>query len=112
MKEVIAMRKFVAPEIVFGVGSSLLAGQYAENFGVNKALIVTDPGIVYCSWVTDVQDSLEKAGVETVLFSEVSENPRDTEVMKGAEVYMENGCDSLIAVGGGAPWTARKGLVL
>lgn len=110
MKEVIAMRKFVAPELIFGVGSSLLAGQYAENFGVNKALIVTDPGIVSCSWVTDVQNSLHKAGVEVVLFSEVSENPRDVEVMKGAELYMENGCDCIVAVGGGSPIDCAKGI--
>lgn len=110
MKEVIAMRKFVAPEIVFGVGSSTLAGQYAENFGVNKALIVTDPGIVRCSWVSGVKDSLERAGVDTVLFSEVSENPRDTEVMKGAEIYLETGCDCIVAVGGGSPMDCAKGI--
>ncbi len=104
------MRKFVAPELIFGVGSSTLAGQYAENFGVNKALIVTDPGIVKCSWVTAVKNSLERAGVETVLFSEVSENPRDTEVMKGAEIYHENGCDCIVAVGGGSPMDCAKGI--
>ncbi len=110
MKEVIAMRKFVAPELIFGVGSSLLAGQYAENFGVKKALIVTDPGIVNCSWVSEVQDSLHKGGVETVLFSDVSENPRDVEVMKGAELYMETGCDCIVAVGGGSPMDCAKGI--
>ncbi|WP_432736884.1 alcohol dehydrogenase-like regulatory protein ErcA [Maridesulfovibrio sp. FT414] len=110
MKEVIAMRKFVAPELIFGVGSSLLAGQYAENFGVRKALIVTDPGIVKCSWVTAVKNSLEKSGVETVVFSEVSENPRDDEVMRGTEIYHENGCDCIVAVGGGSPMDCAKGI--
>lgn len=110
MKEVIAMRKFVAPELIFGVGSSLLAGQYAENFGVNKALIVTDPGIVDCSWVTGVRDSLERSGVESVIFSDVSENPRDVEVMKGTDLYLEKGCDCIVAVGGGSPMDCAKGI--
>lgn len=110
MKEVLAMRKFVAPELVFGVGSSKLAGQYAENFGVRRALIVTDPGIVGCSWVTGVQKSLEDAGIETFIFSNVSENPRDVEVMQGAEFYLENRCDCIIAVGGGSPMDCAKGI--
>nr|WP_034623783.1 alcohol dehydrogenase-like regulatory protein ErcA [Maridesulfovibrio hydrothermalis] len=104
------MRKFVAPELIFGVGSSKLAGQYAENFGVNKALIVTDPGIADCPWVAAVQESLHKSGVETVVFSDVSENPRDVEVMKGADLYIEKGCDSIIAVGGGSPMDCAKGI--
>ncbi|WP_419779068.1 alcohol dehydrogenase-like regulatory protein ErcA [Maridesulfovibrio sp.] len=110
MKEVLAMRKFVAPELVFGVGSSKLAGQYAENFGVSRALIVTDPGIVGCSWVKGVQESLEDAGIETFIFSNVSENPRDVEVMQGAEFYLENRCDCIIAVGGGSPMDCAKGI--
>ncbi|WP_320169440.1 alcohol dehydrogenase-like regulatory protein ErcA [Maridesulfovibrio sp.] len=104
------MRKFVAPEIIFGVGSSLLAGQYAENFGVRRALIVTDPGIVNCSWVHAVQESLQRSGVETVVFSNVSENPRDTEVMSGADIYLENDCDCIVAVGGGSPMDCAKGI--
>nr|WP_203544997.1 alcohol dehydrogenase-like regulatory protein ErcA [Desulfovibrio sp. JC010] len=104
------MRKFVAPELVFGVGSSKLAGQYAENFGVSRALIVTDPGIVGCSWVKAVKHSLEDAGIEVFIFSEVSENPRDVEVMRGAELYLENRCDCIIAVGGGSPMDCAKGI--
>ncbi|WP_421902604.1 alcohol dehydrogenase-like regulatory protein ErcA [Maridesulfovibrio sp.] len=110
MKEVLAMRKFVAPELVFGVGSSKLAGQYAENFGVSRALIVTDPGIVECSWVKAVEKSLIDAGIETYIFSEVSENPRDVEVMRGADFYLENRCDCIIAVGGGSPMDCAKGI--
>lgn len=110
MKEVLEMRKFVAPELVFGVGSSQLAGQYAENFGVTRALIVTDPGIVDCSWVRAVEKSVEDAGIETFIFSEVSENPRDVEVMRGAEFYLENRCDCIIAVGGGSPIDCAKGI--
>ncbi|WP_320008851.1 alcohol dehydrogenase-like regulatory protein ErcA [Maridesulfovibrio sp.] len=110
MKEVLAMRKFVAPELVFGVGSSKLAGQYAENFGVSRALIVSDSGIVECSWVKGVRESLEDAGIETFVFSNVSENPRDVEVMEGAEFYLENRCDCIIAVGGGSPMDCAKGI--
>ncbi|WP_031479187.1 alcohol dehydrogenase-like regulatory protein ErcA [Maridesulfovibrio frigidus] len=110
MKQVLEMRKFVAPELIFGPGSALLAGQYAENFGVSKALIVTDPKIKDCNWVISVRESLEKAGIETCTFSDVSENPRDVEVMKGADFYRDNHCDCIVAVGGGSPMDCAKGI--
>ncbi|MBI9110567.1 alcohol dehydrogenase-like regulatory protein ErcA [Maridesulfovibrio ferrireducens] len=110
MKEVMAMRKFVAPELVFGAGSALLAGQYAENFGARRALMVTDPGVLHCRWIADVKDSLNRAGIETFVFSDVSENPRDVEVMKGAEFYKENNCDCIVAVGGGSPMDCAKAI--
>ena len=37
------LRKFVAPEIIFGVGALQLAGQYGRNLGGSKALIVFRP---------------------------------------------------------------------
>ena len=39
------IRKFVAPEIIFGVGALELVGRYAVNFGANRVFIVTDVGI-------------------------------------------------------------------
>ncbi len=32
------LRKFVAPELVFGLDARLLAGRYAKNFGAQKVL--------------------------------------------------------------------------
>ena len=40
------LRKFLAPEIIFGVGALHLAGQYGRNLGGSKALVVSDPGVL------------------------------------------------------------------
>ena len=40
------LRKFVAPEFVFGVGARKLVGRYAANFGAHKVLVVTDAGVI------------------------------------------------------------------
>ena len=53
------LRKFVAPEFVFGVGARFLAGQYAHNFGARKVLIVTDPGVTAVGWTDDIKQSLD-----------------------------------------------------
>ena len=104
------LRKFLAPESVFGLGAGRLAGQYARNLSARRVLLVTDPGVARQSWFPDIVASLDVAGVEHVLFDGVHPNPRDLEVMNGAEVYRENGCDAVVAVGGGSPMDCAKGI--
>lgn len=104
------LRKFVAPEFVFGVGAIDLVGQYASNFGAEKVLIVTDPGVVSAGWCDRVNKSLEEAGVSSLIFADVSPNPKDVEVMAGADFYLQNQCDLIVAVGGGSPMDCAKGI--
>lgn len=104
------LRKFVAPEFIFGVGARDLTGQYAKNFGAQKALVVTDPGVIAAGWTADVTASLEAADVLFTIFDQVSPNPRAEEVMAGADVYHCEGCDVIVAVGGGSPLDCAKGI--
>ena len=104
------MRKFVAPEFVFGVGSAGLAGTYASNLGARKCLVVTDPHLIDTEAPAPVLDSLRAAGIPYSVFSGVSPNPKDREVMEGAAAYAREGCDCLVAVGGGSPMDCAKGI--
>jgi hypothetical protein len=70
------LRKFVAPEVVFGVGSLHLAGQYGRNLGGSKALVVSDPGVVAAGWAQQVLASVERAGLASILYTQVTPNPR------------------------------------
>lgn len=106
------MRKFVAPEIMFGDGALHLAGQYGRNLGGNKALIVSDPGVLAAGWVQQVLASIGDAGLESTLFTRVTPNPRIEEVAAGAVVYAEQGCDIIVAVGGGSVIDCAKGIGL
>ena len=108
--DILAMRKFVAPEFVFGAGALGLAGQYAANLGCGKILLVSDQGLLQAGWTGLVAESLESAGLPHVLFTEVTPNPRTHEVMAGAELYLKTGCDSIVAVGGGSPMDCAKGI--
>ncbi len=104
------LRKFVAPEFIFGAGARHLTGRYARNFGGRKALIVTDPGVSSAGWAKEVAVSLEKEGVEHFTFRGVSPNPRAEEVAAGARVFQEQGCRLIVAVGGGSPMDCAKGI--
>lgn len=104
------LRKFVAPEFVFGVGARHLAGQYAANFCLRRVLVVTDPGVTACGWTEDVLRSLCDSGLECHVFANISPNPRTDEVMAGAAVYRRHDCQAIVAVGGGSPMDCAKAI--
>jgi alcohol dehydrogenase class IV len=104
------LRKFVAPEIVYGQGSRRLVGRYARNLGATRVLIVSDPGVVLVGWLREVLASLEDEGVRYHVFTNVSPNPRAEEVHLGVQVYLQEHCDAIVAVGGGSPMDCAKGI--
>ncbi|MBM9604562.1 alcohol dehydrogenase-like regulatory protein ErcA [Desulfopila inferna] len=104
------LRKFVAPEFIFGLGALDLVGRYAGNFGARKAFIVTDEGVVNSGITQQVIDNLKAIGLEFSLFTAISPNPRAQEVMAGAEQYLSDSCDVIISVGGGSPMDCAKGI--
>ena len=104
------LRKFVAPEFVIGTDARLLAGRYANNLGARHVLVVTGPNIIREGWVKGVTDCLGETGIDCTLYSGVSSNPRDEEVMTGVRTFAEAGCDSIVAIGGGSPIDCAKGI--
>jgi alcohol dehydrogenase class IV len=81
-----------------------------KNLGASHVFLVTGPNIIRAGWVRDVTTSLEEEGIRYTIFSDVSSNPRDYEVMKGVDRYTKAGCDAVIAVGGGSPIDCAKGI--
>ncbi len=104
------LRKFVAPEYIFGVGSRIMAANYCKKLGGKTLLLVTDQGVMLTSWMDELQKALNEAGLEYVIFSSVSPNPRDYEVMDGLAVYLENKCNLILAIGGGSVMDCAKGI--
>ncbi|MCK5884248.1 MAG: iron-containing alcohol dehydrogenase [Bacteriovoracaceae bacterium] len=104
------LRKFVAPEIMFGGGARKLVPQYAKNLGVRRPMLVTDQGVIDAGWAKEIEDLLRNEGIEVFIYSNVTPNPRAEEVMIGADHYREQKCDGIIAIGGGSPMDCAKGI--
>lgn len=104
------MRKFVAPEFIFGVGARRRVGFYARNMMARRVLVVSDPGVIAAGWLRDVLADLAAVGVEAVVFHALTPNPKDHEVMAGAALYARERCDVIVAVGGGSVIDCAKAI--
>ena len=104
------MRKFVAPEFIFGIGARHRAAFYAQNMQARRALVVTDPGIIAAGWLDELTETLQESGIETVIFDAVTPNPKDHEVMAGARRFRDEGCEIIVAIGGGSVIDCAKGI--
>lgn len=101
---------FLPVNIKFGCGMAKKAGKLARPYGT-KALIVTGKSSAKKSGLYDkVNNSLKEAGFETVLFDKVTQNPLTTTAMEGAAFAKENGCDLVVAVGGGSIMDCAKAI--
>jgi len=105
-----SLRKFLCPEFVFGSGAVSLVGRYAEHMGASRVLLVTDPGIQKAGWASAVVRSLDSQGIAYDMYNQIFPNPRDFQVMEGADYYKQQGCDVIVAVGGGSVLDVAKGI--
>jgi 1,3-propanediol dehydrogenase len=104
--------KFVAPEIIFGVGALSQVGESALRLGATKLFVVSDPGVVANQWVEKAVTSLKELGVSFEIWFEVTSNPKDYEVEAGVKQYLATGCDAVLAVGGGSPIDVAKAVAI
>ncbi|QGY40263.1 iron-containing alcohol dehydrogenase [Pseudodesulfovibrio cashew] len=94
--------------IIFGAGNIARLGEVVSEYG-KKALVVTGGGSVKRSGAFDkVVESLKAAGIEFAECSGVEPNPRITSVARGAEIVRAEGCDVIVALGGGSVMDASK----
>ena len=101
---------FLPVNLVFGSGKVLETGELTKPYG-KKALIVTGRSSAKKSGLYDkVNDSLKAAGLETALFDKVSQNPLTTTAQEGADFAKANGCDVVVAIGGGSIMDCAKAI--
>lgn len=102
--------KFAIPEIIFGRGSMQYVAMCAQRMGAEKVFLVSDPGLEKVGWVDKVINILEMHGLEWIYFGDVVSNPRDYQIERGARLYLDEQADVVIALGGGSPMDAAKGI--
>ena len=106
----IAFKYFLPVNIEFGSGKVAKAGELTKPYG-KKALIVTGHSSAKKSGLYDkVKDSLKAEGIDSVLFDKVAQNPLTTTAAEGAAFAKDNGCDVVVAIGGGSIMDCAKAI--
>ncbi|WP_018924982.1 iron-containing alcohol dehydrogenase [Salsuginibacillus kocurii] len=100
----------VPTAIKHGIGAIKNLGEELKAYGSDKVLLVTDPGIYNAGVTKPVEDSLKNSGVDYVVFNKVEPNPPVRLIGEGAKVYEQEGCNGLVAVGGGSSMDTAKAI--
>jgi len=104
------LRKYVIPEIIVGTDARLLIGRYIAHFNARKPMLVADQVLQQFGWFKSIKSAILSEARELIVFDGHSANPKDFEVMMGADLFISEKCDLLIAVGGGSSIDCAKGI--
>lgn len=61
--------------VTFGCGSAASLGEEVKLLGGRKALVVLDPSLAKLGVAAPALDALDKAGVEAVIYSDITREP-------------------------------------
>jgi choline dehydrogenase len=105
--EVDTVRSIELPtKLVHGPGALARLGEILRELGVERPLLVTDPGVAAAGLVDRALEHLE----DPVVFDGVRPNPDIALVDDGARVYAEADRDSLVGLGGGSSLDTAKAI--
>lgn len=112
MKTNLMYDMYVPTRVMFGVG--MLNRLCEQPLPGKRALIVISNGKSTRAngYLARTEEQLHKAGVETVVFAGATPNPTVSDVNAGAKAARENGCDFLVALGGGSVMDCSKGIAV
>ena len=96
--------------IEFDYGAVTRTAEIARGLGMQRPLVVTDPGLAGGPVVARVLDVL--APLSPVLYAQTPQNPTEAAATEAAAVYVASGCTGLVAVGGGSPIDLAKAAAL
>lgn len=98
--------------IINGAGASDEAAPQAVRAGLKHVLVVSDPYLVEQGLPARIAAQCRQAGIESHVYGGVTPDPTDVNVEEGLAIFRENGCDGIVAVGGGSSIDTGKGIAV
>jgi alcohol dehydrogenase len=95
-------------DVLVGPGTAGQLGEMALSLGMERALVVTDPGIIKFGLLDSGVDSLKAHNIELSLYSDVVADPPESVVMDAVAAAQAFGCDGVIGFGGGSSMDVAK----
>jgi len=98
--------------ISYGPGRLAEIGRFCARQGLRNPLIVTDHTSRSLPFLGQLQTYLSLAGLASDVFSDISPNPKNTEIGKGRVRFRAGNHDAIIAIGGGSALDGGKCICL
>jgi alcohol dehydrogenase class IV len=96
--------------IEFDFGAVARLAQIAASAAIRRPMLVTDPGLAKSAVMERIRAVF--ADQAPVIFDATPQNPDEEAVIAAAALYRAQGCDGLVAIGGGSPIDLAKGVAL
>ena len=96
------------PDVLMGPDTSTQLGDLAAAMGIQRALIVTDPGIIKFGLLEGAVANLKANNIELSIYSDVVADPPESVVMDAVSSAQAFGCDGVIGFGGGSSMDVAK----
>ena len=97
-------------QIQFEFGAIRQLKSECERVGITRPLVVTDAGVRAAGVLQKALDALE--GLPYAVYDQTPSNPTEAAVRAAAAMYQAQGCDGLVAVGGGSAIDCAKGVAI
>ena len=97
--------------IQFDFGALKLLDAELQLLGIRRPLIVTDKGVISAGLWSKVKDQLP-GNMPLTMYDGTPENPTEAATRDALKIYKEEGCDGIIAIGGGSPMDLAKAVAL
>src|SRR3982074_1517794 len=93
--------------IQFDFGALKLLESELQLLGIRRPLIVTDKGVIAAGlWA---RGKAERPGnMPLAMYDGTPENPTEAAMRDALKIYKDEGCDGIIAIGGGSPMDLAK----
>ncbi len=91
-----------------GAGAIDRLGETLAEFGLSRPLVVTDPFIAQCGYLSRVVESLAAAGFDVTVFDQCVPDPTTDSLAAGLAVLKASGADVVIGLGGGSSIDTAK----
>ena len=98
------------PKYLEGPGKLRELGAYLKEKGINDVLVVTGSGMVRRGQVQPMLDGFDANGIRYTVQTYTATDPTSDDVELGYRTYQENGCKSIVAIGGGSRIDCAKGI--
>ena len=95
------------PELIDGFAK---VPDIVRRKNIDSVLIVTDQGVYKLGLTKELEDALSENGIKYAVYKDTVANPTTENVEAAKDLYLENACKALIAVGGGSAMDCAKGV--